>query len=158
MSCGCAVNTSHETSGCPPAASCDGLRGGWWRRSHGRAIPVLCYLGSWDSAFVAAVARMEWTQVPIASALTPDSVAYFTNDISVHRAGIERTTNRPGAVVHHRPEARAVQIEHYTAARCNLDIFANEAQHYRMAGMKDQVGYKLGTVSFMIRHSQWFGE
>lgn len=46
---------------------------------------------------------MECTHVPIASAL-PRLPSVLHDDVAVHGAGIERTTNRPCAVVHDRPE------------------------------------------------------
>ncbi len=66
---------------------------------------------SCERAFVAAVARIECTHRPLTSALMPVSRPYFSDDVAVDGAGIEVPVERAGAVVLHRPEEGAVQID-----------------------------------------------
>ena len=62
---------------------------------------TLVMSASFESAFVAAVARNECTQSPFTSALMPVSRPYFHDDVAIDRTGRERMVEIARAVIRH---------------------------------------------------------
>ena len=80
---------------------------------------TLAMSASFESAFVAAVARIECTHTPYHFSVDARRLRVFHDDVAVDGAGIEVLVERAGAVVLHGPEEGTVQtLMHHCPPPC----------------------------------------